>query len=631
MCGIAGYAGVQDRSGAEEAVRRMVSALARRGPDGEGVAVWPDAVLGHRRLSIFDLSDAGRQPMCAAGRNAAVTFNGAIYNFRDLRAQLEQAGHAFHSQTDTEVLLNGYLQWGIDGLVQRIRGMYAFAIWDNRSRKLYLVRDRLGVKPLAYAVGNDGSIAFASTVRALKQAGCVDGVLDPEAIAEYLEFGFITDARAVYRGAAKLAPASILEWSNGNVRIREYWRSPVADARPFSFEEAVEQTEARFLEAVKLRLDADVPVGALLSGGVDSSLVCWAIAKAGGNIRAFTVSTPGDPADESADAIDTARTLNLDHQVIPLSPADSPGIDELVSAYPEPFACSSALGMLRLSRIIKPAATVLLTGDGGDDVFLGYPEHRYFLNAQRIARRLPAASAPGWRAVRGLMPRRGPLRRAKTFLDFTIGGLGAAAQARDGFPYYQRNELLGERLLEARIAQREMPWSSDLGANLLTEFLDYDRRQRFTGEYLPKVDGGAMHHALEARSPFLDQDLWAFAASLPYDTRLHNGVLKAVLREIARRRVSARVAAGRKRGFTIPAQQWIAGRWNAQAREAFDDSVLAREGWIRRERVLRQLETAASTPEAPLQLWYLYVLEMWMRQERGSAALDRAPALTSAT
>jgi asparagine synthase (glutamine-hydrolysing) len=630
MCGIAGFAGCNDRSGAEQAVRRMVSALARRGPDGEGVTVWPEAVLGHRRLSIFDLSDAGRQPMCTADRSAAIVFNGAIYNFRELRAELENAGRSFHSQTDTEVLLNGYLQWGIEGLVARIRGMYAFGVWDNRSRKLYLVRDRLGVKPLVYTV-REGSIAFASTIRALKQSGCVDGSIDPQAIAEYLEFGFITDARAVYHGAAKLPPASILEWADGKVRIWEYWRPPVAGDRPISFEDAVQETEDRFLEAVRLRLDADVPVGALLSGGVDSSLVCWAIAKLGGNIRAFTVATPGDPADESADAIETARILKLDHHVIPLSPADSPGIDELVAAYPEPFACSSALGMLRLSRVIKPAATVLLTGDGGDDVFLGYPEHRHFFAAQRLARRLPAAASSGWRAVRPLIPRRRILRRAAHFLDFAIGGLGAATQARDGFPYYERKHLLGERLLDARIAQREIPWSEDLGANLLTEFLEYDRRQRFTGEYLPKVDGGAMHHALEARSPFLDQDLWSFAASLPYSVRLHKGVLKAILREIARRRVSPRVATGPKRGFTIPAQQWIAGRWNAQAREAFQDSVLAREGWVRREAVLRELKTTEATAQAPLQLWYLYVLEMWMRREPGSAANDCTAALTSAT
>lgn len=615
MCGIAGLIGSSERTAALAAVGEMVCALARRGPDGEGVEVWNEAVLGHRRLAIFDLSEAGKQPMMAPDRSVGVVFNGAIYNFRDLREELLALGYRFNSNTDTEVLVHGYREWGIDGLVSKLRGMFAFGLWDEVARKLFLVRDRLGVKPLVYAVRN-GQIAFASTVRALRRGGFVSEI-DERAVTEYLEFGFVTDERAIYQGAAKVPASSIVEWSDGLLRTREYWTPPaVNESHAPSFDEAVEETERLFLRAVERRLHADVPVGALLSGGVDSSLVCWAIARLGGEVTAFTIGTPGDPLDETADARSTAQRLKIAHRVLELSGTDTPDMDELVSAYGEPFACPSALGMLRVSRAVAASATVLLTGDGGDDVFLGYPEHRYLWLAQKAARSLPDAAARGWYAHRHNFPRRGPLRRAASFFDYTTGGLGAVACAHDGLPMYQRNNLLGDRLANATIPQRAIPWSSHSARNVLTEFLVYDRRMRFVGEYLTKVDGATMHYGLEARSPFLDQELWEFAASLPLDLRLHGGRLKAVLREFSRRRIDERVARGRKRGFSIPVQRWLVGRWRSAVEDAFRDSLLAEEKWVRAAPVLDQVKAAALRGSAPLQLWYLFVLESWLKYER---------------
>src|SRR5216110_3723530 len=259
MCGIAGVVGIEDPGAALHAVQHMTRALARRGPDSEGVECWPGVVLGHRRLAIFDLSDAGRQPMTLRDRSLGVVFNGAIYNFRALRTELTAAGAHFRSRTDTEVLLHGYRAWGIDGLVSRLRGMFAFGIWDDASHTLYLVRDRLGIKPLVYAARN-GSIAFASTVRALR-AGGWSGDLDEAALAEYLEFGFVTDRRAIYQGLVKVPAASIVRWQDGVLQTEEYWTPPTAPAgRTPTFEEAVAETERHFLAAVQRRLDADVPV-----------------------------------------------------------------------------------------------------------------------------------------------------------------------------------------------------------------------------------------------------------------------------------------------------------------------------------------------------------------------------------
>lgn len=609
----------------------MASSLARRGPDAEGLESWPSgAVFGHRRLSIFDLSEAGKQPMLTDDGRLGVVFNGAIYNFHELRAELVQAGYRFHSQTDTEVLLHGYRHWGIEKLIARLRGMFAIGLWDEDSRRLFLIRDRLGVKPLFYKELEGGGIAFASTARALRDAGVAGGI-DEQAIADFLEFGYVTDARAIYRQTFKVPAATAMEWHNNRiVRQWEYWQpAETGSSTVRSFEEAVEQTESIFLDAVRLRLEADVPVGTLLSGGVDSSLVCWAIAKLGGDVRAFTIGTPNDPWDESGDAAATARTLGIRHDVINVSAEDAPDVHELTSAYGEPFACASALGMLRVCRAVKPYATVLLTGDGGDDVFLGYPEHKNLWMAQKAAAFVPTFASRLWPSVRQWIPQTGIAGRAVHFADYSMGGLGAVADVHDGLPVFHRDGLLGERMRDATVSQRDIPWSLPSGRRVLSDFLAYDRKTRFVGEYLTKVDGGAMHYAVEARSPFLDQVLWNFAASLPFEIRLHGGTLKAVLRELARRRIGERVASGRKRGFGVPVQRWLAGKWRAGFEELMRDSVLGREGFINPQAVLQSLGQSAQRGFTPNQLWYVFVLEQWFRQEQTAASPARATVVPS--
>ena len=615
MCGIAGLLGNCDSQKGIGIVKDMTNSLALRGPDGEGVESWPGAVLGHRRLSIFDLSSLGSQPMLSEDRQIGVVFNGAIYNFVELRQELEQAGYVFRSRSDTEILVHGYRHWGIHKMLPRLRGMFAIGIWDAPQKKGYLFRDRLGVKPLIYSVKN-GLLAFASTTRALQAAG-FGGDIDEESIIDFLEFGYVTDARTIYQGVHKVPAAGLIEWSSGSVKVSSYWQLPVAGTAPAtSFNEAVDHTESLFLEAVKLRLEADVKVGALLSGGVDSSLVCWAIAKLGGNIGAFTIGTPNDPMDESVDSMATAKALGIPHQVISVGAETVPDVDELVSSYGEPFACASALGMLRVSKAVKSEATVLLTGDGGDDIFLGYPEHKNLWMAQKLANSLPPGTLSLWKQFRRLVPRNGPLRRPKHFFDYAAGGIGAVATDRDGIPDYISAGLLGERLKECTVPQRQIEWSSKSARNLLADFLELDRTTRFTGEYMTKVDGGAMRYAIEARSPFLDQKLWEYAGSLPFDLRLHNGTLKAILREIARRRIGERVASGAKKGFGIPVGKWLAGKWGTSFRELMNTSILHEKGYINAPKVLEQWERFAPSGSVPNHLWYIYVLETWFRYEQ---------------
>lgn len=619
MCGIAGIAGVRDHLEAGRAVRAMVDALSRRGPDGEGIAEWDGVALGHRRLAIFDLSDAGAQPMVTEDRRLGVVFNGAIYNFRELRAELERGGAVFRSATDTEVLLHGYRAWGLDALLSRLRGMFAFGLWDADREALFLVRDRLGVKPLVYAQTAGGGVAFASTVRALHRAGFGDG-LDDVAVAELFEFGFVTEARAIYRGIHKVAPATVLTWTREGLSSHRYWQPPrVGRAGAVGFEDAVRETERLLLQAVERRLQADVPVGALLSGGIDSALVCWAVRRLGGDVTAYTIGTPGHSGDETDAAVMTAREIGVPHEVKRLD-ADADVLGELLGAYAEPFACASALGMLRVSRAVRDAATVLLTGDGGDDVFLGYPRHRMMLRLEKAAAAVPQPVASAWYRARRFGPRSGASKRARHAVDYVTGGLGALLSATPGLPELRHRGILGERLMGVELDSRRIPWSVERGRRLLTDYLAYDLEHQFVSEYLTKVDGATMFWGLEARSPFMDQDLWEFAAGLPYETRLHRGELKAVLRELTRRRIGARAAAEKKRGFTIPVESWLRGTWGRVMEAALSDSLLHADGWIDASRTLAALRDPGLSTDTARQLWYILVAERWLRAERDDVA-----------
>ncbi len=616
MCGIAGIIGNGEQSVAAERVRTMLGELEHRGPDDEGLMEWNGAVLGHRRLSVFDLTQAGHQPMISPDGETGIVFNGAIFNFLQLRKELERCGYIFRSRSDTEVLLHGFREWGIDNLAKRIEGMFAFAIWDNRDKRAFLVRDRLGVKPLVYCSKNH-QLAFTSTIRALKRAS-FGGQLDPNGLIEYLEFGFLTDKSSIYQDQKKLSPATILEWENGVVTTRKYWDLPEGMNEEIDFDEAVEETERLFLEAVEKRLQADVPIGALLSGGIDSSLVCWAISKLGGDVTAFTIGVPGDDWDETQIAKATAQRLGIRHEILEMSGDFKLDVHDLVKAYAEPFACASALGLLDISEEVSKQATVLLTGDGGDDVFLGYPEHLNFWVAEKLAQKTPGSIAKLLQNTSHMFPNIGPAKRASSFLRYTFGGLGGVTRIRDGLPVYEKYGLLGERLKDARFGDREIPLSS--GENLLSEFLKYDRRTRFVGEYLPKVDGGTMFHALEARSPFLDTRLWDFASSLPYSLRLKNRNLKSVLREIVRRRISPELADGRKQGFGVPVQRWLTGKWRKQFVDAMNDSVIEKTGLINAKNAIKLLERSEKGNWAPRQLWFILVLESWLRFEDNDAA-----------
>ena len=611
MCGIAGCVGEQSEIGTL-AVRTMTDALARRGPDSDGLAEWPGAVLGHRRLAILDLSPAGHQPMLADGGQVGLVFNGCIYNFREIREELEQMGHRFWSQCDTEVLLTGFRVWGIDALAPRLHGMFAVAFWDQKRETLTLLRDRLGVKPLVYCIRN-GRLAFASTIAALRSAG-FGGEIDEQAVMEYLEFGYVTGDRSIFRDIAKLPPGAILEWKSGEIQQRTYWTLPeINESSRCTFEEAVEETERLLVEAVRLRLVSDVPIAVLLSGGIDSGLVCWALQQLNANVKAFTVSAGNDHTDESADAAHTAQKLGISHEIVGMPDRDF-SLDALTDAYSEPFSCQSAQAMLWVSKAVKSVATVLLTGDGGDDVFLGYPFFDNAWSAQRLARRMPPAAAALWSASGRLLPRRGVLGRAGNFMDYAAGGLGPHIRAHNGLPYYDKLSILGERLHGRQIPLRQIPASPAAGRRLLSDVFAYHRNVHFTSEFMEKVDGATMYYALEARAPFLDQKIWEFAAKLRPELRLRGGRLKAILREIALRRLGPEVAFRRKQGFTVPAERWYAERWSGMLDRLRGGTLLERQGWIRKGALDTPVRDALQAGWVPPQMVHLLVLEHWLEK-----------------
>ncbi|MBV9611971.1 MAG: asparagine synthase (glutamine-hydrolyzing) [Acidobacteriaceae bacterium] len=618
MCGIAGIVGFEAGERPCREISAMLKSLARRGPDDEGRHAWETAAFAHRRLAIIDLSPGGHQPMLSDDGSVGVVFNGCIYNFQELRAELERAGQVFRSQCDTEVLVRGYLEWGAQKMVVRLRGMFTFAIWDDRQKKLVLARDRLGIKPLCYAV-RGSRLAFASTPRALQAAGFA-GAIDARAILDYLEFGFVTESNCIFENVHKVPPATVIEWVDGRMDSFVYWREPEPVANGIRFEDALAETESRLLEAVRLRLVADVPVSALLSGGIDSTLVCWAVAKLGANVRAFTVSLPGEPEDEATLASETAARIGIPHERIGMAEFDEDILETEIQAFSEPFASYSALGMLQLSKAIKPFATVMLTGDGGDEAFLGYPVHLNCYTAQLLANRLPGFSPAAWRTIRPIIHRLPFLRRPKHFLDYATGGLGALTRIHDGLPYYVDNQLLGERMENGTVSQREIGESLSSARQLLSDVLAYNRLTEFLGEFLTKVDGATMYYAIEARSPFLDQGLWEFASSLDYSLRLRGRELKSIPRELVRRRVGPDVASRPKRGFQMPVERWLVGRWRNKLERLLDCCPVTCEGWIRKEPLTRIVESSIEHGKANIHLWRLVLLNLWLAGEAESRA-----------
>lgn len=630
MCGIAGVISLQGDASVE-IVRPMIDVQRHRGPDDSGLWADGSCALGHRRLSIVDLSEAGRQPMAGAGGGIQITFNGEIYNYLDLRRELEARGCVFRTRTDTEVILHAYEQWGT-GCLHRFRGMFAFGIWDARSRRLFLARDRVGKKPLHYAVDGD-RLYFSSEIQGMLAGTGIPREVLPEAIDLYLSYGYVPAPYTAFKAIRKLPPAHymIVDVSNAEIRlsIERYWDLRYLPKHEVDEAEACEQLREKLTEAVRLRMISDVPLGAFLSGGIDSSIVVGLMAGLSGErVRTFSIGFREAEYNELDHARRIADKWNTDHQEFVLEADALAILPQLVRHYGEPYADSSAIPTFYVAQATRRHVTVALNGDGGDESFAGY--ERYLANQlAEDVREIPGVG-PAARALSRLLPDsihpKSRLRQIKRFL--TVSTLPMRQRYPRWLTFFHqeaKGSLYTREFAEAVVLGRE-EWLSALLAGMpamapadtamcvdVNSYLPYD--------LLVKVDIATMAHGLEARSPFLDHEVMEFAARLPAEMKLRRGRLKHLLKRAFPDLLPPENVNRRKMGFGVPVGQWFRGPLRELLCDALLSEASSRRGYFHRSEVARLVnEHLESRADHAFQLWNLLFLELWQQYSERTAA-----------
>ncbi|HET8611238.1 MAG TPA: XrtA/PEP-CTERM system amidotransferase [Sphingomonas sp.] len=622
MCGIAGVFHLDVAKPVDPArVRGMIDAIAHRGPDGEGVWTAPGVGLGHRRLSIIDLA-GGDQPMTSADGRFTIVFNGEIYNYRLLRAELEEAGARFCTHSDTEVILAAYARWGA-ACLDRFTGMFAFALFDAAEQSLWLARDRLGVKPLYYVELPDGAVLFGSELKALLAHPRLRRAPDFRAVEDYLGLGYVPDDACLIAGVRKLPAGHHLTLRRGHALPRpERWWEIVfsADARG-SAAELEEALVGHLREAVRSRMVADVPLGAFLSGGVDSSSVVALMAEASRQaVETCSIGFDVAELDETAHARLVAERFATHHRERIVSPDDFGLIDTLVAAFDEPFADASALPTYRVCELARERVTVALSGDGADEALAGYRRHRFFAAENRARALLPEGLRAGLFGALGRhwpkadwAPR--PLRAKSTFEAMALSPEAAYARAVAFTTPEQRARLFTPEALEALDGHRaeeriERAMRDAPAADPLARAQYADMTIWLPGDILTKVDRTSMAVGLEAREPLLDHKLLAFEASLPAAMRLRRGEGKWLMKRAMRRYLPDDILHRSKMGFVTPISAWFRGPLAAEAERIARGSALIASGWFRAPALARiaQDHRAARADHGRL-LWQLLMLD----------------------
>jgi asparagine synthase (glutamine-hydrolysing) len=627
MCGICGFVFADAaRPAPPGVIDRMTGALAHRGPDDAGTFVEPGCALGHRRLAIIDLTPAGHQPMANEDGSLQIVFNGEIYNYRDLRPGLESAGHTFRSASDTEVILHLYEQRG-EACLGELRGMFAFAIWDRRRRRLFAARDRVGKKPFVYAHAGGGDLAFSSELASLVESPGFARELDETALHHYLTYQYVPAPRTIWRGASKLPPGHLLTWERGRVRTERYWDLHyVPKLRLGSLAAYRERFVEVFREAVRVRLISDVPLGAFLSGGVDSSAVVAMMSLEGAApVRTFSIGFAEADYDEVRYARMVAGRYGTEHTELVVEPRALEVLPKLVRHYGEPFGDPSAVPTWYVSELTRRSVTVALSGDGGDEAFAGY--QRYL--ADRIIAGyllLPRALREGVlrRAIEALPgPRRprGLVGRLKRFV--ATADPERERQYVRYFCAFTNDDKAGlytpafaaRTAAEDSVALIEELYRSADGESFLDRTLSVDMHAYLPDDILAKVDIAGMGNALETRSPFLDHRLLEFAAACPPGLKLRGATGKYLLKKAMEPYLPRAVLRRRKMGFGMPVAEWFRGELGAMARDTLLSERAAARGLFRRE-ALEGLfaEHASRRLDHGVRLWVLLFLELWFRE-----------------
>lgn len=642
MCGIAGLwdrqAQQQEQAGRAR-VFAMTQAIAHRGPDGDGLWSNParGVFLGHRRLAIVDLSPAGAQPMHAASERFTIVFNGEIYNHIELRQALEaEQARAWRGHSDTEVLLAGFEQWGIERTLAKAVGMFAIALWDQAEDCLWLARDRLGEKPL-YLIENGAQLAFASELGALRASGLVQGGVSPAALASLLRSGYVAEGLSIEAGVEQLAPAHWLRIDrHGRRQLQRYWHAFAAPKLGLNDQEAVDELERRLEKAIGLQLMADVPVGAFLSGGVDSSLIAALGQKiCGGKLETFTIGFEEQGYNEAPHAAGVARHLGTRHSEVTVSGRDALAlVPQLSRHYGEPFADPSALPTVLLMRAARRQVTVALSGDAGDELFAGYGRYLQYPKAYASMQRIPAAlrhALPGMLGRGGRLfdlagrclgrPQLGdqlekglPLLGAQAFADFAQDFAALWRHPAELMLQSTTTGPSGYGLLDA--TDGDLARAEAMSRHDLVDYLPAD--------ILVKVDRAAMSASLETRTPLLDHRVVEFAFQCPIEQKIRDGRGKWLLRQLLQRHVPLELIDRPKQGFSAPIGIWLRTELRDWAEELLSPARMQQQGLLNARLVQRYWqEHLSKRRDWSRRLWPILMLQQWLADRTANQAEQR--------
>jgi asparagine synthase (glutamine-hydrolysing) len=627
MCGITGFAGMSGVPSRDDAtLRAMCSAIVHRGPNEEGRFLGSNVALGMRRLSVMDVA-MGRQPMANEDGSVQLVFNGEIYNHRQLRRELLARGHRIATASDTEVIVHLYEDFG-DDLVDSLRGMFAFALWDASRSRLLIARDRVGIKPLYYWE-HAGGIAFASELRSLLSVPGFPTRVDPAAVAQYLVFGYVPESTCIFEGVRKLPPGHRLVWEQGfGARTERYWSSLRPERTDVSDDEATEELRALLRESVELHLESDVPLGAFLSGGIDSSAVVAQMAKlVPGRVKTFSIGFEEASHNEAPHAALVAREIGTEHTELIVRPDADSLVDSVITGFDEPFGDSSALPTFLVSQMAREHVTVALSGDGGDELFGGYTRYAELLSR----RELPGPARAILARVAAHLPHGTRGRNRLLDMSRTLQGRYAAtvavpADVREG-GMLRAALAAGVPSMDALLSAAFSPLA---GRDLLAQMTGVDLATYLPGDILTKVDRMSMSVSLEARVPLLDHHIVEFAMALPSRMKQRDGMGKWLLRQAITGLVPPRVLSHPKHGFGVPLARWF--REDLRYRL---DALLAPEAriapYVDRGAVVRLVsEHRSARRDHSHLLWRLIALEIWLgalAEGRLAHASPLAPAV----
>jgi asparagine synthase (glutamine-hydrolysing) len=637
MCGIAGKFNFDAARPIDPGrLAAMTSVIAHRGPDADGFHVGRGIGLGHRRLSIIDLV-SGSQPLANEDGSIWVVFNGEIYNFEELRDELVARGHVFRTKSDTEVIVHGYEEWG-DRAVERFRGMFAFAIWDEPRRRLLLARDRVGVKPLYYAALDGEGVVFGSEIKAILEDPEVPREWSAEAIDAYLSLLYVPAPATVYKAINKLPPAHILVAERGQVSVRRYWDLTFAGDGDASREaEYLEALDATLSEAVKLRLISDVPVGAFLSGGIDSSaVVAYMVENSDSEVVTTSVGFNEAAFDELQHAEQVARHLGCAFHPQIANPNVETLLPKLAWHFDEPFGDASAVPTYYVSQAARKLVTVALSGDGGDELWAGYGRHRFQREESRVRRSLGAGAAVAG-MVAGALPLSVTGVRSLRRLSLSEDASYANKHARHLFEPHAKADLYSTDFAAAvggsdPFDSLRSAWRACPSADPVDRALSVDFRTYLPDDIMTKVDRMSMAVSLEAREPLLDHRLLELSARIPSTLKLKNGTTKYLLRRLLERRVPRAIVERRKQGFDAPSGEWLRGPLNRLAGDLLTDGRLESRGLFRPQAIERMWHGHRNgTADHRQRIWQLVMLELWFRTfVDGDRSRPAAPALAVA-